>query len=491
MTRVIRRLTVAFTLALAIAPASAQEGGAYLPRDHWSRDALRTLAASGAVPARLATTAWPATIGQVRAAFLQAKESANPSIQSLASAYADRLDQEVGDVGEGALVLSLGVETSRNGRLAGTHVDSAGWILYTGPREAKDSVDAALYVYAQKSVGLLSVGVDAGVGTTGAFVRSADLSADIGRVRVWGGLREFATGVNSESSVILSSAPQAVGGGIDLLRPIHLPVLGAVRGEWTLARMERSGPIENPFFSAARIEIAPTSSTAVGLTRAVIFGGNGNVDISPKTLAMMLIGLTTTDEKDTSFENQVAAADILWRFRTESGQAVALYSEWGFDDVGWGWSNVPAFILGGETGWVRDGEAYFVGFELTQFSSKCCGNPEWYLHKDLAEGWSDRGHLLGHPLGGHGRQTALRWRIEKPAGGFRLSGTLYERFRGDENVFAPERQGASAGLSLRVRQGVGGLGRVFGAMEFEFGDGDPHWKRARGQVGFELNGLRF
>jgi hypothetical protein len=81
-----------------------------------------------------------------------------------------------------------------------------------------------------------------------------------------------------------------------------------------------------------------------------------------------------------------------------------------------------------------------VGVEHTRISASCCGNPPWYHHFELADGWATEGRLLGHPLGGQGRE----WRLTLTgagAGGAVLHAAMVHRTRGPENLFAPDRQG--------------------------------------------------
>jgi hypothetical protein len=84
---------------------------------------------------------------------------------------------------------------------------------------------------------------------------------------------------------------------------------------------------------------------------------------------------------------------------------------------------------------------------MVHIAERCCTYPPWYQHAALADGWSDRGRLLGHPLGGAGDEQALHWRVDA-GGALMAAGRVYRRQRAAENLLAPLRQGRSSGGRL-------------------------------------------
>jgi hypothetical protein len=128
-----------------------------------------------------------------------------------------------------------------------------------------------------------------------------------------------------------------------------------------------------------------------------------------------------------------------------------LYGEWGIHDADPGvFFDVPAFTVGvrlPRAARLAQGELG-VGVEHTQISGSCCGNPPWYHHFELADGWTADGALLGHPLGGQGREwrASVTGTSSDAAVLFEAAGAL--RTRGAENVFAPNRRGRALLLDL-------------------------------------------
>ncbi|HZD05185.1 MAG TPA: capsule assembly Wzi family protein, partial [Longimicrobiales bacterium] len=184
----------------------------------------------------------------------------------------------------------------------------------------------------------------------------------------------------------------------------------------------------------------------VGVTRGLIFGGRAtSVPVTFRTVGLMLLGLTDVPAKDSDFENQVASLDVSWRTAV-SGTPLRLHLEYGVDDSGWAFVYVPAVTLGGEV--LRPGEDGFhtLGARIVWIAPSTGSYPEWYRHGALAWGWTDRGVLLGHELGGEG------WGLSLDA--FRSSGSgeygvrLLVSRRGEENLLAPP--GAGWGVESRL-----------------------------------------
>jgi hypothetical protein len=233
--------------------------------------------------------------------------------------------------------------------------------------------------------------------------------------------------------------------------------------------MERSGPIGHPWLAVGRVAVAPHSRVALGINRGTLFAGEGNERITAGRLILAAIGLTDVAGKDSDFENSVASIDVRWTVPV--GLPLSLYGEWGTDDAGRAVARVPGIIVGAEIGAVPGIPALSLGVEQVHFHKRCCRHSIWYQHGALAEGWTDRGLPLGHPLGGHGDQTSIRWRFESPAAGVMAGGALLYRSRGEQNLFAPDHGGRSLGATLSAEATVVAGLRLVGDLEVERGVG--------------------
>jgi hypothetical protein len=166
----------------------------------------------------------------------------------------------------------------------------------------------------------------------------------------------------------------------------------------------------------------------------------------------MLFGLTSQLGKDSGYENQVASIDVSTHV-TLAGLPLSAYSELGVDDVGFSMFSTAAFLAGLELASVPGMDALSFGFEHARIPHSCCGHPPWYRHGDLGDGWTDRGRLLGHALGGHGSEWTVSGTLASAP--VQMQARLFARERGEENLFAPDRAGSSAGGSMRLSLPLG------------------------------------
>ena len=471
----------------AVAQSAAEP---YAPAWHWSREALRQLAGAGHLDAAWVAAAWPLARPRIAALFAEAAATAEAAgdagAAELARASLARFREEFPEPRNGGVSLSgtlaAGWLGERGGLRAGQMEweDGVGWV-YPGPRvrpaagsamlEGRLDVSVAGWLSASAQPRWTGSGVDAGE----AYVT---LRAD--GANAWLGRRALALGPASGGGAVLTDAVAFDGAGVapsgeGVRLPGPLRVLGPARPVLLVARMERSGDVRRPWFTGMRLDFAPSSSFSFGFNRAALFGGAGNEPVTPWRLLQMMIGLTDTDGKDSDFENQVASVDVALR-ASVARVPLLFHAEWAFDDMGFGWTNVPGVVAGIEAASLPGAPGVGVGLEHAWFDGHCCGNPPWYRHGGLGEGWTDRGVPLGHPLGGHGRETALTARVAAPARGVFVSGRAYVRHRGEENLFAPDREGGSVGGAVRgvvwAPRGV----RLHAGIELERGDGWVSWR---------------
>jgi hypothetical protein len=310
-------------------------------------------------------------------------------------------------------------------------------------------------------------------------LEDAHIGIVAGPVDIMAGRIPLVMGVGRGGGIVLSPQHAFDGVGVRTSRAIAMPgvlgFLGDVRGTLMVSRFERSGPVRRPWFSAASLSFAPARSLHIGFQRAAIFGGDGNVQsLSARNLLFLLFGMTSQGGKDSGFENQVASIDAWARFEP-FGVPLAVYGELGVDDVGFTLLSTAAFIAGIELPAVPGLPALSIGMEHARFPHSCCTHPPWYRHGDLAEGWTDRGWPLGHPLGGEGREWAMYWGAV--VRNVWLSGRAFTRHRGEENLFSPARAGRSHGNALRVDAPFARNLAVNAAFTWERGgENQDHWR---------------
>jgi hypothetical protein len=423
---------------------------------------LQQLAGLGLVDAADASLAWPIRRSRARALLHAAHDSAaglDPALLARISGWLSRLAEEEGTAVGGAVIAvradaGYGYRSSAGGRIAGRLVPrEGGGFDYTGPVAvpAIREPDAALAV--DVSAGRLTIALSHGP-EDDVRGRTRALYALFGTpsIEVWAGRRPLGFGPAGHGGIVLGDAARFDGFGLDLPAGFHLPsflrALGEVRVSQTFARMDRSGPVARPWFIATRVLVAPSASLAIGLNRAALFGGEGNQGVTIERVFWLLLGQTDIGSKDSDFENQVVSLDVLWR---PGDGAWSLYGEYGFDDAGAAFVRVPAFTLGASLARLPGPGSLTASAEVTHFTAHCCGHPPWYQHGALAEGWSDRGVLLGHPLGGEGTEASVAVRGDFFADARWIADVRgWIAHRGPDNLLAPDFAGRSIGGELRA-----------------------------------------
>src|SRR6185369_5605886 len=201
-----------------------------------------------------------------------------------------------------------------------------------------------------------------------------------------------------------------------------------------------------------RGSIQPLRSLTLGVNRAALFGGDGH-PAKPLDVLQMLAGGYGGDSGD--FENQVVSVDA--RLTLATRQPVEFYIEWAADDGAGMWHNAPAITVGSLLPTLHAAPNVFLGFEFTTVARKpdCC-NTYWYRNVFFRGSWSKDDVPLGHALGGHGTEWAMRIGWDPANAHVRFRSRFVARNRGAENLFAPERAGRSVGwdgsLALRVNR---------------------------------------
>ncbi|MEX2283330.1 MAG: capsule assembly Wzi family protein [Gemmatimonadota bacterium] len=395
-----------------------------VPADHWSRAVTRRLVLLDTGSLIRIARGWP----RPRAELPTTGDSAATSTAELQAGFLSRA---------GAMQ-------------AGTSLRTADGFFYPGPRPLADRNTPFLAAnLAAQMTPALAAGVETSATDAGLTVRAAYLNWAWGPVDGWIGRRPIGLGTGPRDGIVLNERTSFNGTGVALREGVKIPVLGRLYADISAARLRRSGTVRHPWFHATRLTISPQNSLAIGLNRAAIFGGDDENEITPARIALMLLGFPDVSGKDSDFENQVASIELLWRTAVR-GWPLALHTEYGADDSGFAFLHVPAMIAGVELVAVPGAPHLGVGVEAVYFSRRCCTYPPWYRHGALADGWTDRGGLLGHPLGGDGTELAMtvEWIPTRQNGVASLR--LYERHRGVDNLFAPNRAGNSVGGELSV-----------------------------------------
>lgn len=462
-------LSLAPTVALGQDPLAADRFGSprglpaspVLPPDHWALAALRRAQALGlvewyqpaqrAVPRLLVGTA-------LRDAALRAAREA-PPWESLARSWDLAFRDEFRDVDEllarnGVAAgvrggtLELGLEDQRGRGAAGTGAMPAdrtgGWEL---PDQAGVVVTAALTAALGPHLAVL---VEPQLRPDRLDLQGFDLIAGWGPLAFSLGRQTVGYGYGAGGGVVLSGEVALDRLQVETARPLDPPGLLRYLGPTTfttfLTRFSEERHVGEPFFWGASGSIRPHDRLTLSIHRGAFIGGG----LQPGPFTARNLLFTLIGKHADHFANQIVAGELRFRAPTERVLPATLYVEWGAEDSAGAFYKVPGRIFGIYLPALPGVHAVSAGVERAEFGTACCGNPFWYRHLTHSGGWTSQDRPLGHALGGNGWEWLVYSRAELLRARLRLDGRLFRRDRWSENLFSPERQGRSTGVTARA-----------------------------------------
>ncbi len=269
-------------------------------------------------------------------------------------------------------------------------------------------------------------------------------------VRLWAGHHAIGYGPGTSGGITLSDGALFAGLGIQSREPFRLPWylrhIGPVTLDFTLARFDLAHSFDDVAFLATRGSVAPHERLQLGVSRAAMFGGEGNTSVDAFAIFSVLIGKHAG--RVSELDNQVVSVDAVYRPPTERWLPVELYVEWGFEDSAGAYTTVPGVLAGIQVPLIPGFPAASVGVEYTHFDESCCGNPIWYRHSTFHDGWVRDGEPLGHPLGGHGQQWTLYGSASLWQSRVRARTQIFHRERLLESLYTPDLLGRTVGVQV-------------------------------------------
>lgn len=486
----------ALWIACGLAPAGtlraqvpARAASSHLEPGHWAVAAAQRLAALGFAPEGFGWGERALTVREVRRVLQIAAERAPvdaPRHAELARGYLERFDEEfraapaaLDESSRGAVHRSSGSFDAGYSRREGGVLAGVGYNNeddWTGAIPASDSstpfAGATLRLAAHPH---LVFDVAAQYNDQEIGIRGGEIVAAWRNLGIWVGRRRIGFGPGAGGGIVLTGIEPMDGVGIGSLDPFTLPGslrhLGPIRFQSAFSRIRNGDRIRDPWFWTGRLALEPHARLQIGITRAVMLGGEGNSAWTIRNIAYVLVGKHAGEMGE--FDNQVVAIDV--HFRPPTGAIpILLYLEWGMDDSAGALKDVPAIVAGVFLPSIPVLPDASFRLEHTTFAGACCGNTIWYRNWAFRGGWTDDGVPLGHPLGGHGREWLTELRADLHETRLRMAVGALLRRRGHENLFAPQRNGDAAGAWLRAALRVSSRFEVFigGAVEL----GETGWE---------------
>jgi glycopeptide antibiotics resistance protein len=509
-----RKLAAAQTYALAflvalgagIAPldARAQQTSSASPLltpDHWAHGALARLHGAGLLsegfdPGIRSVTRLEA-FRRLEEAIREAEGRA-PAWVEAGTAYRDRLAEEFpgayrrvsGDrPGPGTdLAVEAGLEARRNALLA-THYSVEHGDFRTIELDDRTGLVAGLDGSLYLSPFGASVAGQGAVQLRGTGLRATELYGvvQVRKVGAWAGRRHISFGAADGGSMVMSAEVPFDGGGFFLSDGVRMPgflrYLGNLQVESFVARLDRTGEVESPWFFGLRTSLAPHPRLRLGVNRGALFGGDGESvpPVSFRRILRMLSGIDTADEGRSNFEDHVGGVDLWFAPPLGPHLPLALYGEWAVEDLEAQKDEMPGFALGARLSSVPGAPWLTVGFEWTSLAA-APDRLRWYDHRVFGT-WTDQGRLLGHGLGGEGRELRAYGAADLVDARLRLEGRALTRRRYQDNLYAPVREGSSRGLDAAARWRLTRSLEVTARGAREWG---PGWSESDGFLGVRV-----
>lgn len=490
--------------AISVVPAEASPvySAAFLPPDHWSTAAVRRVAALGLAPG-FDPALRPHTqreVGEILERAASAEAGLPAGTARLVRAWEARYRAELALAGGATNGWRAPWRATAARWLAGTGAE-AGYVRRTGaiatgwgyvdgnpafpewnpptPRPDLDGVAwaAALQVAPHRDVAVRAEASEqAGKGRLEGYVAGRAAA-----VAFWAGRRSTAYGPGS-SGIVLSPTPLD-GFGLQTARAFRLPWVlrhaGDIHVGLTLSRRDLPRSFDDVTVLTTRGSVEPHPRLRLGVSRGAFFGGEGNGDVDFFDVFSVLIGKHAGDVAS-ELDNQVVAVDVDFRPPTERWLPLRLYLEWGFEDSAGAWRNVPGVLAGIQAPAVPGLPGLSLTVERASFGRSCCGNPIWYRHSVFSDGWTHEDEPMGHDLGGHGDEWSLGGRLDLLDARLRFSGRAFSRWRGNESLYAPDREGNSTGAEAGIEWDVAGGLRARARAALEDGTG---WRESAMLVG--------
>ncbi|MCJ7499670.1 capsule assembly Wzi family protein, partial [bacterium] len=169
--------------------------------------------------------------------------------------------------------------------------------------------------------------------------------------------------------------------------------LGPFRFELFVSELEEDRAVPEPYFMGLRTNFRPFYALEIGLTNMVMTGGEGRPEVSFGDLFGIFFG---GNDVDGDKSNNIAGIDLRlnlpgWQF----------YLEFGGEDEAGGLPSKPAGLAGFYFPDLAGSLDLRVEYADLAYTEEIAG--VWYRHSTYTDGYTYDGRILGHHVGGGGR----------------------------------------------------------------------------------------
>jgi hypothetical protein len=249
----------------------------------------------------------------------------------------------------------------------------------------------------------------------------ANLDIEVGRDSMWWG-----SGYHGNLLVTNNASP------FDMVKltsqkPFRLPwvfnYLGLFKPTIFLTRLEEDRQVPRANLLGMRLDFKPTPRFQFGLSRVFMFGGKGRRSLTFSDWLDIFFASDSAEHSDSPINgNQLVSIDASYvyvnkrRFVPFSG--VKIYAEWGAEDSS-GKTKTPtgrALVYGmfvDEPFWLKSTD---LRVEQADTARNARYGPSWYKHGVYSSGYTYKGDIIGHHMGGDTRDLFFRYQYYANSG---------------------------------------------------------------------------
>ena len=179
-------------------------------------------------------------------------------------------------------------------------------------------------------------------------------------------------------------------------------------------QLERNRSIKNPFLIGGRLSFNPVNGLTIGLTRSIMFGGDGK-DNSFKALWDAIRGDASTHEGsgDSNIDNELAGVDLKYSF-TIKDLVWSFYGQYIGEDGTDYWPWRTFYLAGTEFIYLKNGKLNSLVIEYidTYYNGQDTGTNVIYEHSSYTSGYRYKGSPLGAFIDGDSNYVHLSFNGE-------------------------------------------------------------------------------
>lgn len=234
-------------------------------------------------------------------------------------------------------------------------------------------------------------------GEQAAFLQEGYASFAIWNHQIDVGRKPLAWGQSEHGGILLSNNARPLDGlQIYNISPWHTSFLGEIKYSFFLNTLGPEQVYKNPLFSGLKLTLSPHPLFEIGVSRALILGGQNAPDTSLGNYILEYFGVRPGDINVVNLSNSILGFET--RARLPFLRNLEIYGEFYFDDFD---------FVDVHKSFTQDGEMLF-GAYLARLDNKASWNLRvegrksasiLYKHSEWITGWTQNGFVLGDSLG--------------------------------------------------------------------------------------------